>query len=326
MRACLCLRGAAKILALVREELPQDEVVECSPPDVAEVARSCDVLVPLVARIGEDALASPRLRLVQQFGAGLDGVDVEAASRHGVYVANIPSSETANADSVAELAVLLMLALARKLPRTQESLRTRRLGAPMGTTLMGKTVAIVGFGGIGRAIARRLRGFGVRTVAVSRRGPRGDEADADRHVPASALLEILGQADFVVVATPLDEETRGLIGKDAFACMKDGALLVNVARGPVIDYEALLEALGSGKLGGAGLDVFWEEPPDPDDPLFALNVVATPHIGGATDVSFRGLAAAVADNVNRIRRNEVPRNCVNASSIDPAALRAKQRR
>src|SRR5882724_4344695 len=146
MRICACRRGAAKILELLREELPQDEVLECSQAEIAEFAGRCEVLVPLVARIGEDALASPALRLVQQFGAGLDGVAIQAASRHGVYVANVPSGETANADSVAELALLLMLALARRFPQAQENFRKQRIGAPMGTTLLGKTVALVGFG------------------------------------------------------------------------------------------------------------------------------------------------------------------------------------
>jgi phosphoglycerate dehydrogenase-like enzyme len=315
MRVCLCRRGAAKIVELLRGALPQDEILECSPEEVGRVAQQVEVLVPLIARVGGEALASPRLRLVQQFGAGLDGVDIEAASRHGIYVANVPSGETANADSVAELAILLMLALARRWSRAQENLRVRRVGAPVGTTLMGKTVAIVGFGGIGRVLARRLRGFGVRIVAVSRRGPRGEEEEADLHVPSSALEEVLGEADFVVVATPLDDQTRGMVGRRAFASMKEGAFLINVARGPVVDREALVEALESGRLAGAGLDVFWEEPPEPDDPIFSLEVVATPHIGGATDLSLQEIARDVAANVDRLRRGEAPRNCINASSL-----------
>ncbi|MET0153147.1 MAG: 2-hydroxyacid dehydrogenase [Candidatus Binatia bacterium] len=326
MRVCLCRRGAAKIVELLRGELPRDEILECSPEEVTRVAQQVEVLVPLIARVGEEALASPRLRLVQQFGAGLDGVEVEVASRHGIYVANVPSGDTANADSVAELAILLMIALARRWPRAQENLRARRVGAPVGTTLMGKTVAIVGFGGIGRVLARRLRGFGVRIVAVSRRGPRGEEGEVDLHVAVSALEEILRQADFVVVATPLNEETRGMIGRRAFASMKRGAFLINVARGPVVEREALVAALESGQLAGAGLDVFWEEPPDPADPIFGLEVVATPHIGGATDISLQEIARGVARNVSRLRRGEVPRNCVNTSSVDAVALAAKRNR
>jgi phosphoglycerate dehydrogenase-like enzyme len=305
---------------LLRAELPQDEILECSSEEVAGFAQQVEVIVPLIAPVTEDALASPRLRLVQQFGAGLDGVDVDAASRHGIYVANVPSGETANADSVAELAILLMLALARRWPRAQGNLQARRVGAPVGTTLMGKTVTIVGFGGIGRALAKRLRPFGVRILAVSRRGS-SEPDEADRHVAVSALPEALREADFIVVATPLTNETRGLIGKDAFACAKQGAFLVNVARGPVVDREALLAALTSGKLAGAGLDVFWEEPPDPADPLFSLDVVATPHIGGATELSLQEITREVAGNIDRLRRGEVPRNCVNASSLQAKAPR-----
>jgi phosphoglycerate dehydrogenase-like enzyme len=315
VKVCLCRRGATKIVELLRAELPQDEILDCSSEEVADFARQVEVLVPLIAPVTADILASPRLRLVQQFGAGLDGVDIGAASRHGVYVANVPSGETANADSVAELAILLMLALARRWPRAQENLHARRVGAPVGTTLMGKTVTIVGFGGIGRALAKRLRAFGVRILAVSRRGSPAPEGEADHHVALSALPEALREADFVVVATPLTDETRGLIGRDALACVKRGAFLINVARGPVVDREALLAALTSEKLAGAGLDVFWEEPPDPADPLFSLNVVATPHIGGATDLSLQEITREVAGNIDRLRRGEIPRNCVNVFSF-----------
>jgi phosphoglycerate dehydrogenase-like enzyme len=320
VRICLCRRGATKIVELLRAALPQDEILECSSEEVASCTRQVEVLIPLIAPVTEDAFASPRLRLVQQFGAGLDGVDVDAASRYGVYVANVPSGETANADSVAELAILLMLALARRWARAQENLQMRRVGAPVGTTLMGKTVTIVGFGGIGRALAKRLRALGVRIVAVSRSGAfRGE---ADHHLAVSALPEALREADFIVVATPLTDETRGLIGKDALACIKQGAFLINVARGPVVDREALLAALVSGKLAGAGLDVFWEEPPDPLDRLFSLEVVATPHIGGATDLSLQEIARGVAENVDRLRRGEALRNCVNESSLRAKAPQA----
>src|SRR5262249_49153364 len=123
MRICLCRQGAT-LLELLRAELPEDEGLECSPEEVLDLAPTLNLLVPLVTPVGEALLASRRVRLVQQFGAGLDGVDIDSASRHGVYVANVPSGETANADSVAELAVFLMIALARRWTRAQESLRT----------------------------------------------------------------------------------------------------------------------------------------------------------------------------------------------------------
>jgi len=324
VRICVCRRGITRILELLRAELPEDDVLECSPAEVPDFARTTEVLVPIAAPVSERALASPQLLLVQQFGAGLDSVDVHSASTHGVYVANVPSGETANADSVAELAVLLMLALARGFRQAQENVRAGRLGAPVGMTLKGKTVAILGFGDIGRAVARRLRPFGIRILAVSRRGQRDAETEADLHVSSAAFHTVLPQADFVVVATPLSPQTRGLVGAEAFARMKEGAFLVNVARGAVVDRDALLGALASGKLAGAGLDVFWQEPPDPGDPIFAQAVIATPHVGGATDLSLREIGAAVAANVNRVRRGEAPRNCVNAGSLDLSALQAKR--
>jgi phosphoglycerate dehydrogenase-like enzyme len=114
------------------------------------------------------------------------------------------------------------------------------------------------------------------------------------------------------------------MGAEAFARMKEGAFLVNVARGAVVDRDALLGALASGKLAGAGLDVFWQEPPDPGDPVFSHAVIATPHVGGSTDLSLREIAAAVAANVNHLRRGEALRNCVNSGSIDRSALQAKR--
>ena len=116
----------------------------------------------------------------------------------------------------------------------------------------------------------------------------------------------------MITAPPLNNETRSLMGQAEFACMKPEAFVINVARGPVLDYTALLAALREGRIAGAGLDVFWSEPFDPNDEIFQHNVLATPHIGGATDVSLQGIAKRVAENVNRLRRGEAPLNCVNA--------------
>ena len=116
----------------------------------------------------------------------------------------------------------------------------------------------------------------------------------------------------MITAPPLNDETRSLMGRAEFACMKPEAFVINVARGPVLDYAALLTALREGRIAGAGLDVFWYEPFDPNDEIFQYNVLATPHIGGATDVSLQGIAKRVAENVNRLRTGEMPLNCVNA--------------
>jgi phosphoglycerate dehydrogenase-like enzyme len=320
MKIYFCREGMTYIMNILQNELPQDEVLACAPEKVAETASKADVLVPTVSRIGEDALRSPRLKLVQQYGAGLDSVDIPAATRSGIYVANVPSAGTGNAESVAELTLLFMLALARQYPRAQECLRQKRLGAPMGRALKGRTAAIIGYGGIGREVAKRLAGFEMKILAVSRRGSTGrdpEEGDVrvDFHGGPDTLHEVLRQADFVIVAPPLNDETRGLLGQAEFACMKPEAFVINVARGPVLDYDALLSALKEGRIAGAGLDVFWYEPFDPTDPIFAYNVIATPHIGGATDLSLQGIAKKVAENLNRLRRGEVPLNCVNAEAL-----------
>jgi phosphoglycerate dehydrogenase-like enzyme len=314
MRIYFCREGLSYIMNILQNELPEDEVLSCAPEKVAEAAREAEVLIPTVSRIGEDALSSPRLKLVQQYGAGLDSVDIPTATRFGVHVANVPSAGTGNAESVAELTLLFMLALARKYPRAQESLRQRMLGTPMGMALKGRTAAIIGYGGIGQEVARRLTGFEMKILAVSRRGPKAGEVPVDFHGGQETLPEVLRQADFVIVAPPLNDETRGLLGQAEFAYMKPEAFVINVARGPVLDYDTLLAALKEGRIAGAGLDVFWYEPFDPTDPIFSYNVIATPHIGGATDLSLQGIAKKVADNVNRVRRGEVPLNCFNSEA------------
>jgi len=315
MRIYFCREGLSYIMAILQRELPEDEVLACAPDKVVEAAQDADVLIPTVSQVSAEALTSPRVKLVQQYGAGLDSVDISAATRSGVYVANVPSAGTGNAESVAELALLFMLALARRYPQTQECLQQRKLGTPMGQALKGRTAAIIGFGGIGQELAKRLTGFAVKILAVSRRGPKTGDVQVDFHGAQNTLPEVLQQADFVITAPPLNEETRSLLGPAEFACMKPSAFVINVARGPVINYDALLAALREGRIAGAGLDVFWYEPFDPDDPIFSYNVIATPHIGGATDLSLQGIAKKVAENVNRVRRGEVPLNCVNAEVL-----------
>ena len=315
MRIYFCRQGLTYVCRILQQELPEDDILDCPPDAVPEAAQQADVLIPTVSPIGSAALRSPRLKLVQQYGAGLDSVDIPAATAAGVSVANVPTAGTGNAESVAELALLFMLGLARKYRQTQESIQNRVLGSPMGQALKGKTAAIIGYGGIGRALAQRLSGFEMHILAVSRRGPTPDKPDdglsSAHHVAQDGFHAVLREADFVITAPPLNDETRSLMGQAEFACLKPEAFVINVARGPVLDYAALLTALREGRIAGAGLDVFWSEPFDPNDEIFQYNVLATPHIGGATDVSLQGIAKRVAENVNRLRRGEMPLNCVN---------------
>ena len=238
MRIYFCREGMGYIRDILQQELPDDEILDCAPEKVSEVAQDADVLIPTVSKIEAAAFTSPRLKLVQQYGAGLDSVDIPAATRAGIYVANIPSAGTGNAESVAELSLFFMLALARKYPQAQESIAQKRLGTPMGQTLKGRTAAIIGYGGIGREVARRLAGFEMKKVlAVSKRGPKDTPEEnaipVDLHTTLDNMHEVLREADFVIVAPPLNDETRGLIGQAEFACMQPGAFIINVARGPV---------------------------------------------------------------------------------------------
>ena len=315
MRIYFCREGLNSIMAILQRELPDDQVLCCDPEKVVEASRDADVLIPTVSPVTAEAIAAPQLKLVQQYGAGLDTVDIPAATRRGLYVANVPSAGTGNAESVAELSLLFMLALARRYPQAQEALQQRKLGTPFGSALKGRTAAIVGFGGIGQELAKRLRGFEMKVLAVSKRGPKAQDVPVDFHGALDALHTVLRQADFVIVAPPLNDETRGMIGQAEYACMKPSAFIINVARGPVLDYDATVAALKDKRIAGAGLDVFWQEPFDPADEIFSYNVIATPHVGGATDLSLQGIAKKVADNINRVRRGEVPLNCANAAEL-----------
>lgn len=316
MRIGLCVRGFRRALELLRAALPADEVFECAAAEVDGAAQEADVLIPIMSRVGPAALASPRLRLVQQFGVGLDIIDVAEASAAGVLVANVPSVGTGNAESVAELAIAHLLMLSRQLPLAFERFREGRFGTPLGASLWRSTVAILGYGGIGEEVARRLAGFEARVIAISRHGPTGNRPRDPRvplalHVAAGDAARVIGEADHVVVAAPATAGNLGLVDARLIAAMKRGVFLVNIARGPVIDYDALLAGLRSGQVAGAGLDVFWREPFDPADPLLAENVIATPHVGGVTGASLEGIAAAVAANIDALRRGQVPACCVN---------------
>jgi phosphoglycerate dehydrogenase-like enzyme len=249
-------------------------------------------LVPSVARITASVIAAaPRLKAIVQFGAGLDNVDREAAAARGIAVRNVPG---ANAQAVAELALFLMLALARRLPLHRRSFAAGVVGDPPGSELSGKTLGIIGLGASGRKLARMARGIGMDVVAL-RRNPAPDP-DASWVGGPADLHALLGRADYVSLHIPTSAETRGLMNAAAFRAMKPSASVINVGRGDLVDRAALVEALDRKTIAGAGLDVYWEEPPDPADPLLAReNVVATPHVGGVTEEALDRIATRVAE-------------------------------
>ncbi len=267
------------------------------------------MIVPLMTRIDSELMDRFQPRLIQQFGVGLEGVDRAAARERSIPVANVPAAGTGNSDGVGEVALLHLLALARRLGDAGEVVAAGRLGEPVGMALSETTIVVLGLGDVGRAVARRLSGFDARLIGVGTR--TGEAADAvaselrlEAYLPVGRLREAVCGARALVVCCVLNDATRGLVGRDVLESLARGAYLVNVARGPVVDYDALLAALRSGQLAGAGLDVFWQEPIDPADPLLAENVTVTPHVGGVTDRAYRLMADRVVANVERLRRGE----------------------
>ncbi|HTI22935.1 MAG TPA: NAD(P)-dependent oxidoreductase [Kutzneria sp.] len=289
----------------LRALLPGWDVFQSSPADFAEMADGMDVVTPIAAKVDADLLGKATFGFVQQFGVGLETVDVDAATEAGVWVARLPGDITGNADAVAEQAILLTLALGRQLDAARQTLRERKWAQPAGRSLSGSTVAIIGLGAIGLATAKRLAGFGVRQLAVRARAELGGPPEVAKVVGVDRLSEVLAEADVVISALTFGEHNRNFFDANAFAAMKPGALFVNVARGGLVDEAALLAALDSGHIAGAGLDVLAVEPADPADPLVNHpRVIATPHVGGVTQQVLFNSMIALTDNIKRYAAGE----------------------
>lgn len=249
--------------------------------------------------------AARRLRMVQKWGIGVDAIDLDALRARGIALAVAAGS---NAGPVAELALALMLAIYRRLPYAQRTLREGHwVMAEMRETcwqIAGKTVGLVGFGHIGRMLARRLAGFEARILYCDPK--RADAAtETALQVEFRSQEELLGESDIVSLHLPLNAQTRAFVGADFIGHMKAGAILINTARGGLIDEAALIDALRSGKLRGAGLDAFVQEPLSPDSPLLKMEqVVCTPHIGGGVFDNVAPVARHVFGNLRRFLRGE----------------------
>lgn len=265
------------------------------PDRLIEEARDADVLMlanmPLP---GQVIRACEHLKFIDVAFTGVDHVDLAAAREKGVAVSN--ASGYSN-DSVAELTVCMALALLRNLPQVEERCRTGGTkDGLVGHELRGKTVGLVGTGAIGSRVAQLFAAFGCRIIASGDHSHKPN-TDLITYLP---LTEVLAQADILSLHCPLNDSTRGLIGAEAIARMKPGALLLNAARGPVVDSAALAAALNEGRLGGAGVDVFETEPPLPaDHPLLHTpNTIVTPHVAFATAESMEKRAEIVFHSLN----------------------------
>lgn len=254
------------------------------------------------------AAVAAGVKLWQVLGTGLDHVDVDYILQRGLPLANTPGPFSSVA--LAEHALFLMLYFAKNFAESQRALRQGVFYRPINEELETRTLGLVGLGASARELAQRAAGFGMRILGLDIQPPPDSvlaRAGIEYLGGPEALLTLLGQSDYVSIHVPLTRATRGLIGARALAAMRPGGVLINVARGGIVESEALVDALRKGILRGAGLDVFPSEPLDPDDPLLKLeNVVLTPHIAGVTTGTSRRRAAAVADNVRRVATGLVP--------------------
>lgn len=319
MKVLVCHRdhGSRKLVERLAPLVPAITLLDSPPGEPVGPLEGVDALLA-IGRVDRAAMEAGRFAFIQTVGTGYEHIDLAAATDLGIQVAYIPSAVTGNAESVAEHAVLLMLALSRQLPAALQGLRERRWAQPVGRALLGKTACVVGLGSVGLALADRLRGFGMK-VTATRRNLENGAPEYVHLYPESQLRVALGDADYVILCLRASSENIHLLDAAMLGAIKQGAILINIARGSLVDENALMASIQSGHLRGAGLDVFWGEPVDPGHPLFQLpQVIATPHIAGVTDVNMARTFQVVAENLERYRKGETPLFPVNR----PAMLRS----
>ena len=308
----------------ILERIPGAQVdvrVGLKPQELREIIGGYEALaVRSATKVTAEVLAAAsRLRVVGRAGTGVDNIDLEAATRRGVVVMNAPGG---NSVSVAEHTLALLLALARSIPDASESTRASKWEKKKfssGRELMGKTLGVIGTGNIGGLVVQRAKSFGLKVIAYD---PfLTADAAAKLGWELVELAEIYRRADAITLHVPLTEQTRNMIGAPQLAQMKKGALLVNCARGGLVEEKALADALKSKHLGGAALDVFETEPPPPDHPLFACeNFIATPHLGGSTEDAQQNVAVIVCEAMVEFLTTGTVRNAVNVPNVSGEVL------
>lgn len=286
--------------------LSEDELVEKIGEYDALVIRSgTKVTRPVIE-------AADKLKIIGRAGVGVDNIDVDAATEKGIIVVNAPEG---NMLSAAEHTISMMMAMSRNIPQANASLKSRKWERKkfMGVEVNGKTLGVVGLGRIGAEVARRAQGLDMNVLAYD---PFiSEERAKELGVELTSVKEIAKRADFITVHTPLTKETRNIIDAEEFAVMKDGVRIINCARGGIINEEALADAIKSGKVAGAALDVFVNEPPF-DSPLLELdNVIMTPHLGASTEEAQINVAVAIADEVISVLGGGAAKNTINIPSI-----------
>ncbi|HXN85744.1 MAG TPA: phosphoglycerate dehydrogenase [Candidatus Binataceae bacterium] len=301
-------------------ELQIDIKTGLKPAELADIIAPYDALMirssTTVTREIIDRADS--LKVIGRAGVGVDNVDLEAATRRGIVVMNSPHG---NSVTTAEHAISMMMAMARKIPAANAALKAGKWDRASftGAEVCGKTLGVVGLGNIGRIVADRAQGLKMKVIGFD--PILTGEAAGKLGIELVGLEEIFRRADFITVHTPLTDDTRGLIGRAAFAKMKKGVRVINCARGGIIDEAALAEAITSGKCAGAALDVFVEEPPSSDNPLLKLDaVVVTPHLGAATEEAQVQVAVDIAKQVADFLLEGTVSQAVNIPAVSPKEL------
>ncbi len=301
-------------------EIEVDAKIGLHPHELKKIIGDYDALIVRSAtKVTREILsAAKRLKVVGRAGTGVDNIDIEAATEKGIVVMNTPGGNTVAA---AEHAISMMLSLARKIPQAYTSMKKGHWDKKrfMGVEIHGKTLGIIGMGRIGSLVAKMALGLGMRVIACD--PYLSEKAAKDMGVTLTDLETLLAESDFITIHAPLTQETKNLISKEAFKKMKDGVMIVNCARGGIIDEEALYEALSMGKVAGAALDVFAQEPPPPDYPLIKLEeVICTPHLGASTKEAQEVVAIAIVQQIIDYLKNGIVKNAVNVPSVKPELM------
>ncbi|MFC1608342.1 phosphoglycerate dehydrogenase, partial [Candidatus Latescibacterota bacterium] len=305
------------------DDIEVDFKTGLSPEEFLKIIPNYDGLVVRSAtKVRDDAMAvAKNLKVIGRAGAGVDNIDVKAATDAGIVVMNTPGGNTV---STAEHTFSLMMALSRNIPQADNSIKEGRWDRKKytGVELRGKTLAIIGLGNIGRVLSKRANGFEMKVI--------GFDPFITKDVAQSFGIELVnlddiwGRADYITVHTPLNDNTRHIINEKSLAACKDGVRIINCARGGIVDEGALLKALDSGKVAGAALDVFETEPPNQNEIIMHKNVVSTPHLGASTAEAQDIVAVMVAEQVRNFLINGEVLNAVNMPSISPEVFERVQ--
>jgi len=305
---------ASNVHVDVKTGLSQDDLCRIIGDYAGLIVRSATRLTRPVIEAGH------RLRVIGRAGAGVDNIDIQAATRQGIVVLNAPG---ANTISTAEHTLAMLLALSRNIPQATASVKAGAWDRKRytGVELQGKVLGIIGVGRIGQQVAHRARAFGMSVLGYD---PfLSDEMAAQNHIRLASLDEIYAEADYISLHSPLTESTRCLISHAALEKCKPGVRILNCARGGLVDEDALLKAIESGKAAGAALDVYAQEPPPPDHPLLRREeVICTPHLGASTWEAQEKVARQVARDVVDVLSDRPVQSAVNMPSIDPSIFEA----